>query len=81
MTISSHTYSQPQIVANGLAIKLLEQLDLTYQIIPDYDEREYVLAGWDGEDLQYFSAFSKLPPGWLVADKWFAGFKRDLIPG
>jgi hypothetical protein len=78
MTLSSNIYAQSQVVANGLEIELLEQLDLTYQIIPDYDEREYVLAGWDGEDLQYFSTFSKLPPGWLESEKWFAGFKRDI---
>lgn len=36
------------------------------------------VAGWDGDEFQYFVAFSKLPPGWLDADVWVAGFTRDM---
>lgn len=78
MTLSPISHSETQIVARGLAIELPEHLDLTYQIIPEYDEREYVLAGWNGEDLLYFMTFEKLPSGWLEADRWFAGLMRDL---
>lgn len=78
MVLSSQVYSDSQVVADRLAIELLETLDLTYQIVPDYDDTESVVAGWNGDELQYFVAFSKLPPGWLDADVWIAGFTRDI---
>ncbi|WP_428036082.1 hypothetical protein [Amphritea sp.] len=78
MVFSSQVYSEPQVVADGLAIELLESLDITYQIVPDYDDTENVIVGWNGDEFQYFIAFSKLPPGWLDADVWIAGFIRDI---
>ena len=78
MVFSSQVYSEPQVVADGLAIELLETLDITYQIVPDYDDTENVIVGWDGDEFQYFIAFSKLPPGWLDADVWIEGFTRDI---
>jgi hypothetical protein len=78
MVYSSHAYSDSQVVADGLAIDLLETLDLTFQVIPEYDETENVLAGWNGDEFQYFIVFSKLPAGWLNADKWISGFTRDI---
>ena len=78
MVLSSQVYSEPQVVADGLAIDLLESMDLTYQIVPDYDETDSVVAGWNGDEFQYFVAFSKLPPGWLEADVWITGFARDI---
>ena len=78
MVFSSQVYSEPQVVADGLAIELLESLDITYQIVPDYDDTDNVIAGWNGDEFQYFIAFSKLPPGWLDADVWIAGFTRDI---
>lgn len=78
MVFSSQVYSEPQVVADGLAIELLETLDITYQIVPDYDDTENVIAGWDGDEFQYFITFSKLPPGWLDANAWIAGFTRDI---
>ena len=78
MVLSSQVYSESQVVADGLAIEILDTLDLTYQIVPDYDDTESVVVGWDGDEFQYFVAFSKLPPGWLDADVWIAGFTRDM---
>lgn len=78
MIFSSSVYSDSQVVADGLAIDLLENLDITYQIIPDYDETEYVVAGWSGDEFQYLLTFTKLPPGWLDADKWVSGYTRDI---
>lgn len=77
MVLSSQVHSETQVVADGLAVELLESLDLTYQTIPDYDT-ENVLAGWNGDEFKYFVTFSKLPPGWLDADVWVAGFTRDI---
>ncbi|MBA6401106.1 hypothetical protein H4J75_09425 [Colwellia sp. BRX10-1] len=74
----AHAYSDSQVVADGLAIDLMETLDLTFQVIPEYDETENVLAGWNGDEFQYFVAFSKLPAGWLNAEKWISGFIRDI---
>lgn len=78
MFFSSHVYSDSQVVAHGLAVDLLETLDLTFQVIPEYDETENVLAGWNGDEFQYFVAFSKLPAGWLNAEQWISGFTRDI---
>ena len=78
MFASSQVFSEPQVVADGLAIDLSETLDITYQIVPDYDDTEHVIAGWDEDEFQYFITFSKLPSGWLDPDVWIAGFTRDI---
>lgn len=78
MVLSSKSNPVVQVVADKLAIEILETLDFTYQVIPSYDETEEVLARWDNDELQYFVAFSKLPPGWLNADVWIKGFIRDI---
>lgn len=70
--------SKAQIVADGLAIELLESLDLKYQVVPDYDEQENVVTGWDGDQFLYLVAFNKLPPGWINACVWIEGFSRDI---
>lgn len=76
--LTTNVSSNSLIVENGLLITPPKTLDLTYQTIPSYDETQKLLVGWEGENLQYFISFSKLPPGWLEADVWFAGLKRDL---
>lgn len=78
MDLSSNIHSESQIVADGLAIDLVNHFDLTYQTIPDYDNTENVLASWEGDECAYFISFSKLPPGWLDADVWIGGFTRDI---
>jgi hypothetical protein len=78
MSDTSQIDSEYQVVANGLGLELPGNFDITYQIIPAYDDSENILAGWDDEELQYFMAFSKLPPGWLDANTWISGFSRDI---
>ncbi|HVK98185.1 MAG TPA: hypothetical protein VM553_00160 [Dongiaceae bacterium] len=78
MIVSLHARAGDQLVAEGLAVEMVEGLDLTYQILPSYDENEKVLMGWNGDKAQYFVGFMKLPPGWLDANVWIAGFKRDI---
>lgn len=62
----------------GLSVEPPEQLDLTYQAIPAFDEKEKVIAGWSGKKLQYFVVVDKLPPGYLDATAYFSGLARDL---
>lgn len=78
MVISSEIASSSQVVAAGLALELLENLDLTYQVVPDYDDTENVIVGWNNDEFLYFVAFSKLPPGWLDPEVWIEGFIRDI---
>jgi hypothetical protein len=66
------------LVAENLMVSIPDDLDFTYQIIEYFDTKEPVLASWNGEDLEYFVAFQKLPPGWLDAKKWLNGYKRTL---
>ena len=68
----------PVSLPGGLTVDLPEQLDLTYQIIPDYDENEKVIAGWSNDKLQYFVALSRLPAGYLDGPSYLAALARDL---
>lgn len=53
-------------------------LDLTFQVVPAYDEKEKVIARWSGDELQYFVSVNQLPAGYLDAKSYLAGFERDL---
>jgi hypothetical protein len=66
------------VVPEGLSFEPPEGLDLTYQVLPSYDDKEKVIAGWAGERLQYFVAISRLPAGWTDAQAYQAGMARDL---
>lgn len=70
--------SQTHIIAQQLEVDVPDSLDVTYQTIPVYDEKEHVLAGWNEQDLVYFVCTTKLPPGWLNASTWLAGFRREM---
>lgn len=63
---------------SGINIEPNASLDLTYQIVPDYDPVEKVIAGWKGDKLQYFISVDKLPAGWLDPEKYFQGLAQDL---
>jgi hypothetical protein len=51
---------------------------LTYQVIKANDPNKKVIAGWDGDKLEYIVSVSKLPPGWLDARQYLSGFVKDL---
>jgi hypothetical protein len=70
--------SEPLDLGGGLTVEPPETLDLTLQVIPSYDPKKKVLAGWNGKTLQYFGTAQRLPPEWLSADKYLAGLVRDL---
>ncbi len=55
----------------GIAFDPPARLDLTYQVLPSYDEHEKVIAGWDDEELRYFIVVEKLPPNYTDAKKYF----------
>lgn len=71
-------YSEAQVVAEGLEIEMLETLDLMYQVVPDYDDKENVVTGWDGDRFLYLIEFNKLPPQWLNAQIWIDNFASDI---
>lgn len=62
----------------GLSLKPPADLDLTFQVVPAYDEKEKVIARWNGDELQYFVSVNRLPAGYLDAKSYLAGFERDL---
>lgn len=62
----------------GITVEPPSSLDLTYQVVSDYDPVEKVLAGWAGDKLQYFVSVEKLPPGWTDHAKYFQGLVRDF---
>jgi hypothetical protein len=66
------------LVAENLMVSIPDDLDFTHQIIEHFDTKEPVLASWNGDELEYFVAFQKLPPGWLDAKKWINGYKRSM---
>lgn len=78
MALMSQAQAQGLVLPGGLAVDPARSLDLTYQVIPDYDPNEKVIAGWAGDKLQYFVTVEKLPAGWLDADKYFQAFLRDM---
>jgi hypothetical protein len=73
-SIQAESFALP----SGLSLEPDSSLDLTYQVIPAYDETEKVVAGWSGDELLYFLTSEKLPSGWLDPSKYFAGLIRDL---
>jgi hypothetical protein len=64
--------------ADGLRFEVPAHLDLTYQVVPSYDETERVIAAWHGERLQFIVASSELPAGYTDAQAYHAGMARDL---
>lgn len=66
------------ILPGGMTLEPDASLDLTYQVIPGFDENSKVVAGWSGDKLQYFLTLEKLPSGWLDSEKYFTGLVRDL---
>lgn len=73
-----HVHAQALVLPEGLAVDPDDTLDLTYQVVPDFDEHQKVLAGWEGDKLRYVVTVEKLPPGWLEAQKYFQVLVRDL---
>jgi len=62
----------------GISLDPPENLDLSYQIVPSYDEEQEVIARWNGEKLQYYVSVEKLPPGYLDAKSYLTGLARDI---
>ena len=48
---------------SGLQLDPPAEQDLTYQVIPDYDAQQRVIAAWHGESLQYYIATGRFAPG------------------
>lgn len=63
----------------GLAFEPDASLDLTYQVVPAFDENEKFIVGWAGTQLQYVIAVEKLPPEWVDADAYINGLLRDFL--
>lgn len=52
--VSELSLAAPILLPSGLTLDPPDEIDLTYQTIPSFDESEKVIAGWNGEKLQYF---------------------------
>lgn len=77
-TLAAPALAQDMHLADGLAIQAVESGDLTYQVIPEYDEKQKVVAGWDGDKLAYFITTTKLPPGWTKGGEYLGRLAADL---
>lgn len=66
------------VLPHGFSLTPPKGMDVTFQVLPFYDEKEEVLAVWSGEELQYFAALTRMPPGWTDAEDYFRKFQRDL---
>lgn len=74
----AHTQAQTFVLPSGLAFDPAAPLDLTYQVVPQHDEHEKVIAGWQGEKLQYVVVVEKLPPGWLDGQRYLQLLAQSL---
>ena len=73
--LSGHTLAQDTwTLAKGLTVVPPADLDLTFQVIEDYDPNQKLLVGWQGEDLLYAFAIDKQPGG-LPTKTYFSGVK------
>lgn len=70
--------AEPLALSAGLQVEAPAGLDLTYQVVPSYDEQERVMAIWQGEALQYFIVTTRLPPQHHDAKAYLLGMARDL---
>lgn len=78
IAFAAQASAQSLVHPGGIAVDSDPSIDITYQVIPGYDPVEKVLAGWLGDQLQYFVSVEKLPPGWTDHDKYFEALIRDL---
>lgn len=70
--------AQALVLPSGLALDPDDSLALTYQVVPQYDEHEKVIAGWLNEKLQYMIVVERLPPGYLDAERYLQLLVHDL---
>lgn len=63
---------------HGFALKPPKDMEVTFQIIEAYDEKEKVLAVWSGDNLHYFIALLRMPAGWTDAEDYFKNLRRDI---
>jgi hypothetical protein len=76
--LCSSAFAESFSLGVGLAIDPPADTNVTYQVMPRFEARAKVLAGWTGDKLEYVASVQKLPPGWLDADKYFTGLLRDI---
>lgn len=70
--------AEPLVLPAGLELEFPPKLDLTYQVVPAYDEVAKVIAGWQGGKLQYFVTAENLTPEYRDARAYLGGLARDL---
>lgn len=70
--------AEPIIFPTGLRIDPPADVDVTYQVVPSYDDKENVIAVWNGEKLQFFITQEKLPPGHEEAKSYLSLLVADL---
>lgn len=75
-TVQGH--AQSLVLPAGIGVEPDKSLDLTYQIVEEFDENEKAIAGWDGNKLLYVVSVEKLPKGWVDPDEYLKAFERDF---
>ncbi len=64
-------------IGNHISVSPPEDMDLTFQILEEYDENEKVLMGWDDEELAYLISLDEQPGG-IKNSKYWEGIEREL---
>lgn len=75
---SSIAFSEQIHLDDDLTVEPAAALELSFDIIPDYDANKKVLISKTGEKLQYFISVRKLPQGEISAGKYFTQMLGEL---
>ena len=73
---SSSAFSESWNIGKSLKVKPLN-LDVTFQVFPDYDPEEKLIHGWKGEELHYLILVDQQPGGKKI-EKYWKGMLKEL---
>lgn len=68
----------PEIsLQKNLHVNLPENIDITFQVIPEYSDSEEVICGWLESELKYIITADD-PPGGMVHENYWSGMLETL---
>lgn len=74
----SHVQAESITLPIGLKLHPDPSLTLTYQTVSSYDPVKKVIAGWDGDKLQYFISVSRLSTDSFDHEQYFPSLTQEL---
>ena len=76
---SASVWSEPWMIGKTLEVNPSE-MDVTFQIFPDYDPAEKLVHGWKGEELYYLILVDQQPGG-EKSQKYWSGILEEIKSG